>query len=99
MNPKIINTVIFINLLLLAGQYVISSHRATDGDKVVQLTNQLSEIQAHNNDLNKQIYEYSSISYIRTKAIENKLSPVSVSFLSPLPVASAVNVPDIPARP
>ncbi len=89
MNTRLVKFIIFINLVLLVGQFLMTSSRATDGARLADLTSQLSSLNQANLDLKNQIYHYSSIPYIYSQAQSDQLAPAQVSYLTPLPVASA----------
>jgi cell division protein FtsL len=92
MNHTITKLIILVNLLLLAGQFFMTSKRATDGEKISNLDTQLSVLSQQNSDLENQILKFSSLSYVYTQAEKMQLVPVKVSYLAPLSVASVITI-------
>lgn len=88
MKSFFLKLIIFINIALLAGQFYLTSRRATDGAKISQLDVQLKELSQANFDLKNQIFAYSSLSYIYEKSQNLRLAPAKVSFMPPLSIAS-----------
>jgi hypothetical protein len=93
MNKKITKLIIYVNLLLLAGQFFMTSKRATDGEKISKLDNQLSIVNQQNSQLKNQIFIFSSLSYIQSKTDSLSLVPIKVSYFAPLSVASVITNP------
>ncbi len=87
---KLFAITIIINLLLVMGQLVMSAKRATDGDTLAKITDEINQINLENQDLKSKIYAQSSLENIENRAAELSLSHVQSQFLNlSQPVAAA----------
>ena len=85
-----IKILIFINLLLVLGQFFLSTERAADGNRLSRIQSELQSIQLANSDLNLKIYSQSSISRIMELAKARDFVEAKLSAWTPPPVALKV---------
>lgn len=87
---KIIIVLGLINLSLFFGQLVFSATRATDGEVLSQIYQELSQIKADNQNLRSEIYSLSSLEMISQKAGDLQMTRIATQFVTgSLPVAAA----------
>lgn len=85
--------VIILNLFLAAAQLYLTTLRATIGHQLSDLQNQLLQTQTENQSISTRVYSLSSLSYIQSQADGLRLARLKPQFISPLPIAAAVNQP------
>ena len=81
--------IITINLSLIAIQLGLTTIRATEGDHLHRLTNQLQTLSTQNHHLKSSIYAQSSILYLQTHAQDSQLIPAKITSFKPKSVAAA----------
>lgn len=79
--------VLLINILLLSAQLYLSSTRASDGDRIAEISYQLTEYKRQNASLENQIYELTSTPRLLEFAHNSGLKPANLTFLKALSVA------------
>lgn len=82
-----IKLLIFINLVLVLGQFLLSTERASDGNRLSGLQSELQSTQLANSDLSLKIYSQSSLSRILQLAQERHFIEAKLSAWTPPPVA------------
>lgn len=93
MNKKLLILTIIINLVLLGGQYYLSSMRATDGEILADLDQQLNKLTLENQQYHNNISTALSLERIQEFAIRQHLAPVASTFIGPNPVAAVLISP------
>ena len=79
--------IIFINIVFVFGQFILSSLRAGDGAHLDRVQTQLQTIHLANADLSLKIYAQSSLSRILMLATDRHFVPAHLSAWSPPAVA------------
>ena len=82
-----IKLIIFINVVLILGQFTLSSQRATDGARLDHLQTELQSIRLANSDLSLKIYSQSSLSRVLQLALDRHFIPDHLSAWTPPAVA------------
>lgn len=89
---KLLPSIIFLNLLLLGAQLLLTFSRATDGDKLAHMDSRLQELEAANRDIAAEVYRLSSTGALLEAARKAEYIPVKITSVSPAPVAD-ISVP------
>lgn len=79
-----------INIILVLGQFFLSTERSTDGPRLSHIQSQLQSIQLTNSDLGLKIYSQSSLVKIMQLAQERHFVEAKLSAWTPPPVALKV---------
>ena len=85
---KIFITIFIINLLLLVGQFAMTSIRATDGEKISSIEVQSQTYALDNLDINNQIYKLMATETVQQFALANNLIPAQTEYWKSPSVAS-----------
>lgn len=87
---KLIIAIVSINLLLAVTQLLLSAKRATGGDELYHVNQQLSRVRQQNQALKDAIYAKSSLTAIQQQAEALQLSKIGAQFINlSQPVAQA----------
>jgi regulatory protein YycI of two-component signal transduction system YycFG len=90
MKKSTIFLIVFINLLLILGQLVLSAKSATDGDQLNKINQESARVREENKSLRNSIYEQSSLEVISAQATNLQLAKVTAQFMNlGQPVAQA----------
>ncbi|KKU64925.1 MAG: hypothetical protein UX87_C0001G0037 [Candidatus Amesbacteria bacterium GW2011_GWA1_47_16] len=86
---KYVTLAVILNISLLSAQFWLSSRRATDGDTLSVMEQELSAVGMENYRLKSDIYTLSSTQSVLQSAAALNFVPAKTSYLTPLPVAQA----------
>jgi cell division protein FtsL len=90
MKKSTITFIISINLVLILAQLIMSAKRATDGEQLNHLNQEITRVERENMALKSSLYEQSSLEAIQHKAISQELTKVAAQFMVlSQPVAAA----------
>ena len=82
-----IKLIIFINFVLILGQFILSSVRATDGIRLSRIQSDLQSVRLANSDLKLQIYSQASLPHVLQLAVDHHFVPAHLSAWAPPAVA------------
>ncbi|MBI2008542.1 hypothetical protein HYS82_02700 [Candidatus Amesbacteria bacterium] len=84
---KISSIIITANLLLLGGQFWLTSIYSVSGREISEVLTQISDVKSENNQLQLAIWKKSSLSSIHESAANLSFVPITPTVLAPLTTA------------
>ena len=82
--------IIILNLILLAGQFWLTTSRATDGVLLSKTATELTNLETQNHELELDLFQASSLVEISRQAQALHLVPVQTVSWNPLQIAQVL---------